>query len=51
MADGTAAAILDEAEDHLMAIGDQIRAEVDAERGAASRKRRWWSRFFGTPDD
>ena len=33
-----------------MAIGDQIRAEVDAER-AASRKRRWWSRFFGTPDD
>ena len=44
MADGSAAAILDEAEDVLNAVGDQVRAEVDAEQ-AASRRRRWWSRF------
>ena len=51
VADGTAAAILDEAEDVLNAVGDQVRVEVDAERSAARRQRRWWSRFFGTRDD
>jgi hypothetical protein len=50
VADGTAAAILDEAEDVLNAVGDRVRAEVDAEREAARGKRRWWSRFFGTYD-
>ncbi|MGI9031791.1 MAG: hypothetical protein ACR2HP_17675 [Ilumatobacteraceae bacterium] len=43
VADGTAAALLDEAEEHLRAVGDRIRAEVDAE--AASR-RRGWRRLF-----
>ena len=51
VADGTAAAILDEAEDVLNAVGDRVRAEVDAEQAAARGKRRWWSRFFGTYDD
>ena len=36
VADGTAAAILDEAEDVLNAVGDQVRAEVDAEQAAAA---------------
>lgn len=35
VADGTAAALLDEAEDYLNSIGDRIRAEVEAERAAA----------------
>ncbi len=34
--DGTAAAILDEAEDILNAVGSDIRAEVEAEREAAN---------------
>ena len=46
MSDGTAAAILDEAEDHLNAVGAQIKADVAAEL-AASRARRGWRRFFG----
>ncbi len=46
VSDGTAAAILDEAEDHLNAVGAQIKADVAAER-AASRARRGWRRFFG----
>ena len=41
--------ILDEAEDHLMEIGDRVRAEVDAEREARQR-RPWWRRFFRTYD-
>ncbi|RLE25236.1 MAG: hypothetical protein DRJ50_03280, partial [Actinobacteria bacterium] len=36
--DGTAAAILDEAEDILNAVGSDIRAEVDAEREAAAKR-------------
>ena len=42
VADGTAAAVLDEAEDHLNAVGAQIMAEVAAERAAsAGRGGRW----------
>ena len=45
--DGTAAALLDEAEEVLNAVGARIRAEVEAERRAASRPRglkRWFGR-------
>lgn len=45
VADGTAAAILDEAEDLLNAVGERVKAEVEAER--ASRGRRGWRRLFG----
>jgi hypothetical protein len=44
VADGTAAALLDEAEDHLMAVGDRVRAEVAAER---AKRNKGWRRFFG----
>jgi len=46
--DGTAAAVLDEAEDHLNAIGAQVRAELEAERLAAQRK--GLKRFFRRRD-
>lgn len=39
--DGTAAAVLDEAEDHLNAVGDRVRSEVERERAADSRWSRW----------
>jgi hypothetical protein len=42
--DGTAAAVLDEAEDIINAIGAQMKAEVAAERAAASRS--GWRRFL-----
>jgi hypothetical protein len=45
VSDGSAAAILDEAEDFLNTIGPQVRAEVEAERSRNSR--RGWRRFFG----
>ena len=44
VADGTAAALLDEAEEHLLAVGERVRAEVEAE--AAARQRRGWRRLF-----
>ena len=37
VADGTAAALLDEAEDYLNSVGDRVRAEVDAERSQEAR--------------
>lgn len=43
VADGSAAAILDEAEDILNAVGAQVRAEVEAERGSPPRG---WRRIF-----
>jgi hypothetical protein len=43
--DGSAAAVLDAAEDHLNAIGAQVLAEVQAERGT-SRPRRGIGRLF-----
>ncbi len=45
VADGSAAAVLDEAEDFLNSIGAQVRADVDADRAKAGR--RGWRRFFG----
>jgi hypothetical protein len=45
VADGTAAALLDEAEDFLHSVGDRVQAEVEAER--AARRRRGWRRLFG----
>ena len=36
--DGTAAAVLDEAEDHLNAVGAQILAEVQAEQARGGRR-------------
>ena len=43
VADGTAAALLDEAENHLNEVGRRVRAEVEAER---ARRRKGWKRFF-----
>ena len=45
VADGSAAALLDEAEDYLNSVGERVRAEVDAERAAS--RRRGWRRLFG----
>jgi len=44
--DGTAAAVLDEAENHLNAIGAQVMAEVEAEQRTGQRKglRRFFKR-------
>lgn len=44
VADGSAAALLDEAESILNSVGEQIKAEVDEERAKAGR--RGWRRFF-----
>lgn len=44
VADGSAAALLDEAESILNSVGEQIMAEVDEERAKAERK--GWRRFF-----
>ncbi len=42
LGDGTAAALLDEAEAILNAAGSQIRAEVEVEQAKASGGRRFW---------
>jgi hypothetical protein len=44
--DGSAAALLDEAEDILNEAGARIRAEVEDERAAESHRRRGFRRFF-----
>jgi len=44
--DGTAAALLDEAEDILNAAGDRVMAEVSEEQLAAERKSRGLRRFL-----
>ncbi|MDQ3391983.1 MAG: hypothetical protein M3508_11730 [Actinomycetota bacterium] len=41
--DGTAAAVLDEAEDFLNEVGERVRTEVESERAVTSR----WGRWFG----
>ena len=46
--DGSAAAVLDEAEDFINTIGDQVIAEVEVERGRGSR--RGLKRFFRRRD-
>ncbi len=48
LGDGSAAAVLDEAEDVLNAVGAQVLAEVEAERLAAQRK--GLKRFFRRRD-
>ena len=44
--DGSAAAVLDAAEDILNAVGGDVIAEVNAERAAASRKPNLFKRVF-----
>lgn len=43
--DGSAAALLDEAEDYLNEVGGRIRAEHEAE--VARRRQPRWKRWFG----
>jgi hypothetical protein len=45
--DGTAAAVLDQAEEIVNAVGATMLAEVQAERDAAARRGTGWKRFFG----
>jgi hypothetical protein len=45
--DGTAAALLDEAEEFLNSVGDQVMAEVQHEQALAATPR--WKRFFRRP--
>jgi hypothetical protein len=45
--DGSAAAVLDAAEDVLNAIGADVRAEVEAERAARAQKPGVFKRLFG----
>ncbi len=42
--DGSVAAVLDEAEDHLNAIGAQVMADIEAERQRSASPR--WKRMF-----
>ena len=49
VADGTAASLLDEAEDILNSVGDRVKAEVEAERRAAARRSRGLRRLFRRP--
>ena len=44
--DGSAAALLDEAEDFLNSVGAQVLADVEAQRAAESRAGSSWRRFF-----
>ncbi len=44
--DGSAAAVLDAAEEILNAIGEDVMADVDAERAAKQKKPTMLSRFF-----
>jgi hypothetical protein len=44
--DGSAAALLDEAEDILNEAGARIRAEVEDEQAAEANRRRGFKRFF-----
>jgi hypothetical protein len=46
VADGTAAALLDEAEDILNSVGDRVKAEVEAERRAAEQRSWGLKRLF-----
>src|SRR5690606_6255431 len=48
LGDGSAAALLDEAEDYLNEVGARIRAEHEAEQARRHRSRRSrWKRWFG----
>jgi hypothetical protein len=44
--DGSAAALLDEAEDFLNSVGAQVLAEVEAQRAVGDRQNSPWRRLF-----
>lgn len=44
--DGSAAALLDEAENHLNSVGAQVLAEVQAERAREEARNSSWKRIF-----
>lgn len=44
--DGTAAALLDEAEEFLREVGPQVLADVHAEQARAAKPGRTWKRLF-----
>ena len=46
VADGTAAAVLDEAEDFVNSVGASVMADVQAEQISATRRSRGWRRIF-----
>ena len=46
LGDGSAAAVLDEAEDFLNTIGPQVMAEVQAERSRLAAQQPSWKRIF-----
>lgn len=48
--DGSAAALLDEAENHLNSVGAQILAEVQAERAREAARNSGWKRIFRRRD-
>jgi hypothetical protein len=45
--DGSAAKVLDEAEDFLNSVGASVLAEVEAEQARDAKKAAGWRRFFG----
>ncbi|HTH06057.1 MAG TPA: hypothetical protein VL916_09310 [Ilumatobacteraceae bacterium] len=49
--DGTAAALLDEAEDYLNGVGPQVMAEVEAERRGRADHPSGWRRLFRRKGD
>src|SRR4051794_15491074 len=46
LADGSAAAVLDEAEDFLNSVGPQVMAEVQTERGREAARQKGWRSLF-----
>jgi hypothetical protein len=46
VADGTAAAVLDEAEDFLNSVGASVMADVQAERVRDAKRSKGWRRIF-----
>jgi len=46
VADGTAAAVLDEAEDFLNSVGASVMADVQAERVRDAKRAKGWRRIF-----
>ena len=46
VADGTAAAVLDEAEDFVNSIGASVMADVEAEHVRAAKRSKGWRRIF-----
>ena len=44
--DGSAAAVLDEAEDFLNEVGPQVMADVQADRGRDAKRSKGWRKLF-----